>query len=330
MRSKTTLTQDGTVAITHSSSYSLRSRLLYSVLRVLYPTAISWLLSKPSESGHQPINIPKSIYKHFVVQKREFYDWSVYDISLKPKEAESKDGHGKSEVKRRMLYIPGTGFVMSTSSEHFRFVTTAFVEGVQAVVTVVLHPLAPKNTVLEVYPKVFELYEQLAASLPPDGEMDIGGDSSGGGISLSVTQHLRERGLRLPDRLFMMAPSVDFVQPQEEDMKIVSKLDPLQKVSESHDTHLKWVNNSMPLDDPIVSPIRGIFGDIQGVKVIGLVGKYDILDPDCTRLVERLKKENITTDWLFGEKMVHCWPLMHVYKIPEAKDAIVWIIDKMK
>ncbi|KAK6532147.1 hypothetical protein TWF694_003307 [Orbilia ellipsospora] len=330
------ITQDGAVTIVESPSYSIRSRILYFVLRTFYSILVTHLLSKPTPSGHQPASaVPKSLHKRFTIKKREFYDWSVYDISLKPHKSKggnggTSDGKESSEIKRRMMYIPGTGFVIPASSEHFKFVTKAFVEGVNAVVTVVLHPLAPKNTVLEVYPKFFELYEQLAASLPVDGELDIGGDSSGGGISLSIVQHLREKGIRLPNRLFMMAPSVDFVQPKEEDMKYVSKLDPLQTVDESHSDHVKWVADTMKLEDPRISPIRGNFDVLRDIKIVGLVGTYDILEPDCRRLVEKLKEQGIRAEWLFGEKMVHCWPLMHIYQIPESKQAVTWIIEKMK
>ncbi|KAF3911163.1 hypothetical protein AA313_de0208778 [Arthrobotrys entomopaga] len=332
------VTQDRTVTTIESPSYSLRSRILYFVLRAFYSILVTRLLTKPTSSGHQPTSVvPKSLHKRFTIKQRDFYDWSVYDVSLKPQKSNRNgknggisDGKEKAEVRRRMMYIPGTGFIMPASPEHLKFIAKAFVEGVNSVVTVVLHPLAPKHTVSEVYLKFFELYEQLAGSLPPDGEIDVGGDSAGGGISLSIVQHLKAKGMRLPNRLFMMAPSVDFVQPKEEDMKHVSNLDPLQRVDESHDAHAKWVANSMELDDPRISPIRGNFDGLENVRVIGLVGTYDILEPDCRRLVEKLKEQGIQAEWLFGERMVHCWPLMHIYWIPESKQAVNWIIEKMK
>ncbi|KAF3916689.1 Esterase [Dactylellina cionopaga] len=332
--SKADTTQDGLMTTTHSTSYSLRARILYLVLKLLYSPIITHFLANPTESGHQHARIPKSVQKHFVIQRREFYDWTVYDISLKHDHDKNikfrtEDGGQESKAKRRMMYIPGTGFTIPTSTEHFKFITKAFAAGLNAVVTVVLHPLAPKHTFADVYPKFFELYEQLVNDLPVDGEIDVGGDSSGGGISLSVVQHLGEKGLRLPDRLFLMAPSVDFVQPKEEDMKKVSKLDPLQRVDETHSVHVKWVDNAVELDDPKVSPIRGDFTCLERVKIVGLIGTYDILEPDTIRLREKLKGEGLQVDWLVGEKMLHCWPLLQLY-IPEAKEAISWIIEKMK
>lgn len=98
-----------------------------------------------------------------------------------------------------------------------------------------------------------------------------------------------------------MAPRIDFVQPKEEDMKKVSTLDPLQRVDESHGAHLKWTNGEMELDDPIVSPIRGDFHYLKSIKVVGLVETYDILEPDCVRLRQKLKDEGIKVEWLVGE-----------------------------
>ncbi|KAK6508789.1 hypothetical protein TWF481_003559 [Arthrobotrys musiformis] len=326
------VSHDTSLTITTSSSHSLRAKILHSVLRLFYPPIISRFVQNPTESSHQHVKVPKSLRKRFMVTKRDFYDWTVYDISSKPR----KDQEEKAGVtKRCMMYIPGTGFTIPTSSEHFRFIAKAFASDYPSVVTVVLHPLAPKHTVSEVYPKFFELYSQLLAEMslergPEGGELDIGGDSSGGGICLSIVQHLEARGLRLPNRLFLMAPSVDFVQPNAEDMKKVSKLDPLQRVDRNYAAHVRWVNGEMELDDPIVSPIRGDFRCLKGVKVVGMAGTYDILEPDCVRLRERMRDEGIQVEWMVGEKTVHCWPLMQAYLLPEGRRAVGWIILKMK
>ncbi|KAK6535783.1 hypothetical protein TWF281_000035 [Arthrobotrys megalospora] len=329
---KHSVSHDGTLTLTTSSSHSLRAKILYLVLRLFYSPIISRFVKNPTGSGHQHVKVPKSLYKRFTIVERDFYDWSVFDISPKPKATTKSRGQDEKIdiTRRRMMYIPGTGFTIPTSSEHFKFISKAFTTSCPATVTVVLHPLAPNHTASEVYPKFFELYSQLLRDLPPDGEIDIGGDSSGGGISLSIVQHLNERGLRLPNRLFLMAPSVDFVQPKAEDMKKVSKLDPLQRVDESHTAHVKWVNNEIELDDPIVSPIRGDFRCLKGIKVVGLVGTYDILEPDCVRLREKMRDEGVQVEWMVGEKMLHCWPLMQAYFLPEANRAIDWIIDKIK
>ncbi|KAF3092586.1 hypothetical protein TWF569_009020 [Orbilia oligospora] len=325
--------KSGTLTLTTSSSHSFRAKTLYLVLRLFYSPVISRFVENPAESGHQHIKPPKSLSKKFTIKKRDFYDWSVYDISIKPSskpKSKLKDQDAQKIPERRMMYIPGTGFTISTSSEHFKFVSKTFVSDPYSTVTVVLHPLAPKHTISSVYPKFFELYSQLLDELTLNGEIDIGGDSSGGGISLSIVQHLNSRGLRLPNRLFIMAPSVDFVQPKASDMKKVSDLDPLQRVDQSHAAHLKWVNGEMPLSDPIVSPIRGNFHCLKGIKVVGLVGTYDILEPDCIRLREKMRDEGIEVEWLVGEKMVHCWPLMQAYLLPEGKEAVGWIRQKMK
>ncbi|KAK6516075.1 hypothetical protein TWF506_005988 [Arthrobotrys conoides] len=329
--------ESGTLTLTTSSSHSLRAKILYLVLRLFYSPIISRFVKNPTDSGHQHVHPPKSVCKKFMITKRDFYDWTVYDISpkpttkAKPKSGEKIQDQDVEQIpERRMMYIPGTGFTIPTSSEHFKFISKTFVSDFYSTVTVVLHPLTPKHTVSSVYPKFFELYSQLLDSLSPNGEIDIGGDSSGGGISLSIVQHLNSHGLRLPNRLFLMAPSVDFVQPKASDMKKVSDLDPLQRVDQSHADHLKWVNGEMSMSDPIVSPIRGDFHCLKGIKVVGLVGTYDILEPDCVRLREKMRDEGIEVEWLVGEKMVHCWPLMQAYLLPEGKEAVGWIRKRLK
>ncbi|KAK6362580.1 hypothetical protein TWF730_000037 [Orbilia blumenaviensis] len=322
---------EGTLTLTTCSSQSVRAKILYLVLRLFYSPIISRFVGSPTASGHQHVRVPKSLYKRFVVTKREFYDWTVYDISRKPEMTTGSKRQNETPDKptRRMMYIPGTGFTIPTSSEHFKFVSKTFALECSAIVTVVLHPLAPKHSVSEVYPKFFELYSQLLNELTPGAEIDLGGDSSGGGISLSIAQHLKGRGLRPPNRLFLMAPSVDFVQPRVEDMKKISELDPLQRVDETRYGHIKWVNDEMGLDDPIVSPIRGGFHCLKGIKVVGLIGTYDILEPDCVKLRERLRDEGVEVEWLVGHRMVHCWPLMQAYLLPEARRAVKWIKVKM-
>ncbi|KAF3939196.1 Esterase [Dactylella cylindrospora] len=322
-------TKDGSIPITRLNSHSLRSRLFYLILRFFYSPILSKITSRPTASGHQNVEIPPSLRKRFSITRRDFHDWTVYDVSRKESQRYGGTTRQDGLPTRRVMYIPGTGFTKPASSEHLKFASEAFaVES--AIVTIVLHPLAPKHRVLSVYPKLFDLYEILLKELAPGGYMDIGGDSSGGGMAVSMVQQLKTRGLALPRKLFLMAPSLDFTQSEISSMRRIERVDPLQTAMDSHEEHLKWIGDDIDVSDPMVSPIFGDLKTLREVEVICAIGTYDILGPDCMRLKEKLEVVGVKGKWLVAERMVHCWVLLQAHKLPEAMQAMQWIIDMMR
>ncbi len=151
----------------------------------------------------------------------------------------------------------------------------------------------------------------------PDADIVMGGDSAGGGLTLSLAHAIRDSDRKQPIALAMIAPWTDLTGSGSSIKENADKdvmLDP-RAVAFSADNF----RGKMAADDPCCSPH---FGNQENLPPMLLqVGEDEILRDDSVRLAEKVKKSGGVVQLDVWPKMHHVWHFS-ARMIPEGKRAI--------
>lgn len=214
------------------------------------------------------------------------------------------------DKNRCILYLHGGCYVNQPLFFHWNFLYKIS-KMTKSTIYVPIYPKAPFHHYDESYEKVTQIYNHLKSE---HKTVIMMGDSAGGGLSLGLCQYFVKENISLPNELILIAPWVDltFSNPEVEEAE---KNDPRNSSHNLKAMAESWANGD--IDDYKVSPIFGSFKGLKNVTVI--TGTYDVLYPDCVKLVKLMDKENVKNKFIVADKMNHVYP---VYPIPEAKVAI--------
>lgn len=295
---------------------SIQSRLFKVLLRVINLKKM-WEVTgeelkkniekRQSSDKHDP---PKKIQKKFNIIKKELNGYCFY--VMKPLIAVGE---------KHILYLHGGGFVYEIMQHHWGFLGK-MVDSLQCTITVPIYPLAPKHQYEEVFDMIIPIYKQILLEVNTDN-ITIMGDSAGGGMSLSLSQLLKENKLKQPGNLILISPTLDmsFCNPEIQEM---GKLDPVSAVPALIDI-TKWYAGEKGSKNYLISPI---YGDIEGLSKISLfIGTHDIFYPDAKKIKRMADELEIKINYHEYPNMVHGWPL---FFFPESKKAFKEIIKIIK
>lgn len=165
---------------------------------------------------------------------------------------------------------------------------------------------------------IVPIYQQIILDTALEDTI-IMGDSSGGGVSLSLVQLLKERNLQQPGNIILISPVLDMTFSNPE-IKEVEKLDPISAVPALVEI-IKWYGGENNSKNYLISPI---YGNFQGIGKISLfIGTHDILYPDAKKFKKIADERGININYYEYPSMIHIWPL---FFFPESKKAIEEII----
>ncbi len=149
------------------------------------------------------------------------------------------------------------------------------------------------------------------------GNVAVGGDSAGGGLTLAALTVLRDKGSQLPSAAVFISPLLDFTASGASvdlyDGKDVA-------VSRGSIANLAeaYLQGHDP-QDPIASPV---FGELGGLPpALFLVGSTEVLLDDSQRAATLMSASGGTAQVSLYEDMVHVWPLFSSI-LPEGLAAI--------
>ena len=93
-------------------------------------------------------------------------------------------------------------------------------------------------------------------------------------------------------------------------MQAIEKHDPLFRIPDIKETARKW-RADWDATDARVSPLMADVSLLarRGVKVHGVVGRYDILSCDAILFREKCEQAGVEGQWLDWDKQMHCFPL---------------------
>ena len=114
-------------------------------------------------------------------------------------------------------------------------------------------------------------------------------------------------------------------------MKRVEKYDPIESLELVRKTASAWAGD-WEKSDPRLSPVLGtvkVLAD-RGVRVYGIIAGYDVLSCEAKTFVKHCEEECVEGRFLIWDRQMHVFPLTAAYRIPEAVEAVEWLIEALE
>jgi acetyl esterase/lipase len=177
------------------------------------------------------------------------------------------------------------------------------------------YPKAPEHQINEINENVDAVYNFILSKYSSD-KIILLGDSMGGTLLILLVQRLIKRVKPLPKTIILLSPVLDCSMTNP-NVEVIDKQDiMLSKVGVI--SAKKMCAGHIDLKSPEISPLYGSFKHFIPTYIF--IGENDIMQPDETLFVTKLKAENIP-----GKGMPHIWAFLPV--MLEAKIALKRIIN---
>ncbi len=218
-----------------------------------------------------------------------------------------------------VLYFHGGGYAVCSIDTHTKMCSIMARESGTKFL-LVDYRLAPENVYPACLDDALSAYQWLLNNGYPADKILIGGDSAGGGLTVSAILAARERGLPLPKAAFCLSPWLDLTSSGTSYQTNRGKeayID-YESIRRWSEFYAKKELHEMPF----VSPL---FGDLKGLPPMLLqVGNTEILQSDSENFAEKAKKAGVDITLEVWPNMIHVWQ-MWTGILPEANQAIVRI-----
>jgi monoterpene epsilon-lactone hydrolase len=247
---------------------------------------------------------PRSFYRRYCVHQTTQAGKLIFTISPR-----------NGQARKHLLYLHGGAYVYEIMGMQWRMLAR-FLDEADATVTVPLFPLAPEYTCEQIFQFVLGVYHVLQNDGKP---IVVIGDSSGGGMALSLSQQLRDAGATQPSKLVLVSPWLD-VTCSDPAQALLDRSDPLLAMPGLREAGI-WYAGKLSPTDARVSPL---YGDLEGLPpILALTGTHDLLNSDAHRLQALLASQPEAFKMIEYRNMLHVWPSM---PIPEAREAMNQIL----
>jgi len=246
-------------------------------------------------------------------------NYVIDDLSIDLVNASSEGKHGA------IIYLHGGGYVVGSVNNYHDLVSRiSRVSGLP--VFLVDYRLAPEHDVfVDALDDIIKAYEWIMLLGNEPSTIVIGGDSAGGGLTISTLLKLKKLGYELPIACFCLSPWVDLTLSGSS-IHDNAKVDPLA----SPNLLKFFAKISLNGRNPKVPSISPLFGDLSGLPpLLVQVGSHECLLDDAIRLAKTadLAGVNVTID--IWSEMTHVFQ-MFASVVPEAKEAVQKIGDFIK
>jgi acetyl esterase/lipase len=231
-----------------------------------------------------------------------------------------------ADAARRVLYLHGGAFIAGSPNSH-RTITSRYSEEIGAAVLAIDYRLMPENQRQEGVDDCRAAYRWILEN-GPDGpsaprQLYVSGDSAGGNLSLSLSNWVRDQGMRAPDAVVALSPLTDasYASPSLRDNVLTdTMLGPLfgglMKIPRPLLAWLYLLENRTRPTNPVVSPLRA---DLSGLPpTLIQVSESEMLFDDARRFVNKARAAG-------SPAYLQSWPgLLHVWQIfnPEVPEAM--------
>ncbi|EKZ9481480.1 alpha/beta hydrolase [Klebsiella oxytoca] len=217
---------------------------------------------------------------------------------------------------RIILYFHGGGNSQGSCLTHRKL--AACLAQYSGCRTLVLeYPLAPENRFPAALLNCHQAYLWLLANGYSAEDIILAGDSSGGGLVMSLLLLLKQHQDPLPDSSVLLSPMLDFTLSGKS-ITLCKDLDPLLCIEDLIMT-VKYYCSDSERSDPLVSPL---FGDLSGLPPLFIqVGSEELLRDDALRLSRYAKKAGMQVELEIWDGLWHVFQ-SSVGKVPEADEAL--------
>lgn len=236
--------------------------------------------------------------------------WPVAgDIQLEPVDLDGVPGEWSlapgSDASRVLMFFHGGGYCSGSIVSHRRMVTEAGrAAGVRTLA--VAYRLAPEHPFPAAIEDTLTTWRCLVAQGIAPGDIAVGGDSAGGGLTLTLTMALRDAGQALPGCLWLASPWTD-LSMSGETLATKDAVDPLIHKPYLEELRDAYLPCAMDRRDPRVSPL---FADLRGLPpTLIQVGSCETLLADSTRFAAAAGAADVPVMLEIWPHMIHAWPM---------------------
>lgn len=223
--------------------------------------------------------------------------------------------HGDNQ--RVIMYLTGGAYIQRPDKTHWQYLNRLAI-ATDAKIYVPIYSLVPHATYRTAYQEIASLYSKIY-TLMPASKVTIMGDSAGGGLAAGFCEYLGKKGLPQPGHLILFSPWLDLdltnsLISKYEDKDVTLAVNGLRKIG------TMWAGDT-DHQDYRLSPLYGNLDQLRDVTVF--VGTREIMYPDVTLFVQKLRDAGITVNSYTGRGLFHIYPL---YQIPEAKGVMKRVV----
>lgn len=217
--------------------------------------------------------------------------------------------------KRAFLYLHGGGYFIGSCQSHRGFVSHI----AKASCCRTLLPeyrLAPEHPFPAAILDARAAYRFLLAQGYSPNRIMVGGESSGGGLTLALLQTLRDEKMPMPAGAVLLSPWTDLLGTGES-MRTRARRDPWLRPAGVPLLADRY-RNSTPANHPLVSPL---YGDLKGFPPLLIhAGNDEILLDDSTCLESRARSAGVDVTSKIWLGMWHAFHAFYPW-VPEARKA---------
>jgi epsilon-lactone hydrolase len=206
----------------------------------------------------------------------------------------------------RLMHLHGGSYCLG-SAFGYRPLAGALALAADTGVLVPDYRLAPEHPFPAAVDDAISAYQWMLDRGIAADEVTLCGDSSGGGLVVSVLLTLAQRGLPRPGGAVLMCPAVD--------LSLKLQPDASEVLRQSIDAYL----GAHPADDPVVSPLTA---DLTGLSPLLIqVGTGDLLLGNSNALADRAREHGVDARLDLYSVDAHVFQLFWSF-LPEAAEAL--------
>jgi monoterpene epsilon-lactone hydrolase len=215
-----------------------------------------------------------------------------------------------------VLYLHGGGYVMG-SAFGYRHLAGALAAAAKAGAVVPEYRLAPEHPFPAALDEALRAYRWMIERGPEPREITIMGDSSGGGLALSLLLKLKQEGLPLPGTAVLLCPAIDLsYERRREHTMHGSQKDAWLPIAVRC---VAWYLAGHPVDDPIVNPLVADLSGLPPMLVQAATGDPQL--EDANQLVAHARSQGVDAQLELYPVATHAFQLFWSF-LPEAADAL--------
>jgi epsilon-lactone hydrolase len=203
---------------------------------------------------------------------------------------------------RALMYLHGGGYTIGSPRSH-RPLAARLGDTARTIAVVPDYRLGPENRFPAAVEDAVAVYRALLDAGTEPGNLIVGGDSAGGGLTLSLALALKNEGLPQPAGFLAISPWADLTQSGAS-YAAKAEHDPMITKAGLDQMALAYVGGLDPRD-PLASPV---FGDFTGVApVLIQTGSEEALLSDSITMADVLGHARV-------EVRLEIWPeMIHVF-----------------
>lgn len=287
----------------HAERTSIQSQLVQIIASLAGVKNIIEKQIKNEKFSQETAPIPSSLTSITKVTRVRLNDRDLYTVE--------PINHRSNKV---VFYIHG-GAHVGPISKYTWVLVEELVRQTGASFVVPDYPLLPDADFQSMNEYLFVSYEQTVKQ--NDGKsIVLMGDSSGGGMALSLAMIMRDRGDIMPEQVILLSPWLDATMSSP-DLDILDTKDSILGVQGLKMAAHQYSGN-VDLEDYRISPI---FGSLENLPTLSIfIGTHDILFSDARALLARAYEEDVKINYFEYPKMFHIW--IFLSSLPEAKHSI--------